>query len=119
PYDGVPIPGRPPTNTPDYEDATATFLDFSANGGTTFAPRTWIGDMSVHDATVFGPPDSPSILGITDTVTGGTSVQAYSSGQTSVATAVLGPGTQAYDGRVATEGQIPLAVWTDANANGW
>ena len=119
PYDGVPIPGRPPNNTPEYEDATATFLDFSADGGTTFAPRTWIGDMSVHDAAVFGPPEAPSILGITDTVTGGTSVQAYTGGQTSVATALLGPGVQAYDGRVASEGGVPIAAWTDANANGW
>lgn len=119
PYSGVPIPGRPPDGTPDYQNGTATFLDLSTDGGTTFAPRTWIGDLAVHDATVFGTADSPRILGITDTVTGGTSVQAYSGGQTTVASALLGPGDQAYGGRVASENGIPLAVWSDLNANGW
>ncbi len=119
PYDLVPIPGRPPGNTPEYEDAVATFLDISVDGGDTFAPRTWIGDLPVHDAAVFGSADSPSIAAITDTVTGGTSIQTYPSGKSTVKSALVGPGDQAVGGRVVNDGGVPLAAWADIFGNGF
>ncbi|MEZ5158507.1 MAG: hypothetical protein R2687_06710 [Candidatus Nanopelagicales bacterium] len=119
PYDLVPIPGRPPSTTPDYEDAVATFLDVSVDGGDTFAPRTWIGDLPVHDAAVFGSGGSPSIIAITDTVTGGTSIQTYPSGKSTVKTALVGPGDQAVGGRVVNDGGVPLAAWADFLGNGF
>ncbi|MBJ7471998.1 MAG: hypothetical protein JHD16_11885 [Solirubrobacteraceae bacterium] len=119
PYSGVPIPGRPADNTPNYQNGTATFLDLSVNGGDTFAPRTYVGDNPVENATVFGPAGTPSIASITDTVTGGTSVQAYTGGQTSIESALIGPGNEAYGGAIATENERPVAAYTDANGNGF
>lgn len=118
PYDGVAIPGRPPSGG-EHEDATATFLDLSVDGGQTFAPRTWIGDMPIADAATYGPSATPSIVGITDTVTGGTSIQTFTGGQTTVKTALVGPGDQAYGGRVANDGGGPLATWSDLSSGGY
>lgn len=119
PYSGVPIPGRPAENTPDYQNGTATFLDLSVNGGDTFTPRTYVGDGPVANATVFGPAATPSIAAITDTVTGGTSVQSYTGGQTTLASALVGPGDQAYGGAITTDGDRPVAAFTDASGNGY
>lgn len=119
PYSGVAIPGRPPENTPNYQNGTATFLDLSVDGGDTFAPRTYVGDQQIQNATVFGPAGTPSIAAITDTVTGGTSVQSYTGGQKTVDSALIGPGDQAYGGAITTENERPVAAYTDANGNGY
>ena len=121
PYSTVKIPGRPPLGTPDYQDSWATFLDLSVDGGTTFAPRTWIGDLPVRDAAVVGPPTSPSIVGITDSYPlGGTSVQTYVGGQQSVRTAKLGTDFDDFvGGRVVNDAGLPLAVWRNLDGTGY
>jgi hypothetical protein len=121
PYQTIEIPGRPPLGTPDYQSAWATFLDLSVDGGSTFAPRTWIGDLPVRDAAVVGPAQSPSIVGITDSYPlGGTSVQTYVGGQQTVRAAELGAEFNDFvGGRVVDDTGRPLAVWRNLDGNGF
>ncbi len=90
------------------------FLWASQDGGQTFSGPAIIGDNKMSGGAIaYGGEDNPSIGTITRTETGGTLFQGVGAGQFTRAKAQLGTGDQAYDGGLATDGVLPIAVFDD------
>lgn len=100
---------------PDGSNISATVLSWtSTDGGTTWTGPGLVGTQEISGgAVVYGGDDDPTILTATDTVTGGTAVQAIRPGVFTSASAVLGPGDQAYSGSLAVDGGQPVIAFAD------
>ncbi|MTD42794.1 hypothetical protein GKE82_00350 [Conexibacter sp. W3-3-2] len=103
---------------PDGQTRDRTLYAYtSTDGGQTWSPPTIVGTQEASgDAVVFGGA-APRLGVISDTQTGGTVFQSVVPGQYSRATALLGPGDQAYDGSLALEGDQPVAAFADLSGN--
>ncbi len=85
----------------------------SVDGGTTWSAPTIVGTQEPSGgALVFGGL-APKIAVISDTQTGGTRVQTIVPGQYTRASALLGPGNEAYSGSLALDGEQPVAAFRD------
>lgn len=85
----------------------------SVDGGTTWSAPVIVGTQEPSGgALVFGGVN-PKIAVISDTQTGGTRVQTIVPGQYTRATALLGPGNEAYSGSLALDGEQPVAAFRD------
>ena len=90
------------------------FLWASQDGGQTFSGPAIIGDNQMGGGAVaYGGEDHPSIGTISRTQTGGTFFQGAGAGQFTRAKAQLGTADQAYDGGLAVDGALPVAVFDD------
>ncbi|HEY5143637.1 MAG TPA: hypothetical protein VII98_09060 [Solirubrobacteraceae bacterium] len=90
------------------------FLWASQDGGQTFSGPAIIGDNQMGGGAIaYGGEDNPSIGTISRTQTGGTFFQGAGAGQFTRAKAQLGTGDQAYDGGLADDGVLPVAVFDD------
>jgi hypothetical protein len=93
------------------ERDTNTYLFISDNGGASFQPGVQIGDGPTSgQPAVFGPPETPRIGLISDTVTGGTFFQAISGARFETRTANLGP--DGVDSALVAQGTSLLASWS-------
>jgi hypothetical protein len=85
----------------------------STDGGESWTGPAIIGTVEPSgDAAVVGG----RLAVITDTVTGGTSAQIYSSGAYQRGGVLLGPGDAAYGGTIADDGGVPIAAFNDLAA---
>jgi hypothetical protein len=106
-----------PETLPDGSSGYPTFLWTSEDGGKTFTGPGTIGNLAVSgNAIIFGG-NQPQIGVITDTMTGGTIFQstppgAYTSNRLNLGD--QGP-DEAYDGRLALDGNTPVAEFQDLN----
>ncbi len=102
---------------PDGSSGSNTVLEWvSEDGGGSFTGPAVVGDQPIGGGAVaFGPPNNPQILTTTDTVTGGTYVQAITPGQYTSQSANLGDGgpDQAYSGSLALDAGLPVAAFAD------
>jgi hypothetical protein len=102
---------------PDGSDESRTVLEWvSEDGGNTFTGPAVVGDQEINGGVVeFGPDNNPQILTATDTVTGGTYVQALVPGQYTGVSGNLGDGgpDQAYSGSLALDRGRPVAAFSD------
>lgn len=101
---------------PDGSDQSSTTLIWvSDDGGSSFTGPAVVGDGQISGGAVaFGPDDDPTLATITDTVTGGTFVQAIHPGSYTSAKVNLQTGAdQAYSGSLALSGGLPVAAYDD------
>lgn len=101
---------------PDGSDqANTTLIWVSDDGGSSFTGPAVVADGQISGGAVaFGPDDDPTIATITDTVTGGTFVQAIHPGSYTSAKVNLQTGPdQAYSGSLALSGGLPVAAYDD------
>src|SRR3954454_14501877 len=106
-------------HTPDGSSSRSNvFLWSSSDGGNTLTGPGLIGDNQMSGGAIpFGDPGAPSIGTISSTQTGSTTFQASPSGTYTTAKAELGTGDQAYNGALALDGQLPVAVFSDPVTN--
>jgi hypothetical protein len=100
---------------PDGTTGSPTFLWTSEDGGRSFTGPGDVGHLNVSgNAVVFGGAD-PQIAWITDTTTGGTFFASAPAGTYQPATLNLGDQgpDEAYNGRLALDGDRPVAEFTD------
>ena len=104
---------------PDGSDPSRTVLMWvSYDGGQSFSGPAIVGNQEISGgAVVFGPENDPTIVTTTDTVTGGTFVQAIQPGQFTSASGNLGTGgpDRAYSGNLAVDAGVPVAAFADLN----
>ena len=102
-------------NQPDGKTGDSNvFLWASQDGGQTFSGPAIVGDDQMGGGAIaYGGEDNPSIGTISRTQTGGTFFQGAGAGVFTRAQAQLGTGDQAYDGALATDGDLPVAVFDD------
>jgi len=98
---------------PDGEDRDrTTYMWLSADGGDTWSGPAIVGTGQINgDLAVVGD----RIAVISDTVTGGTTVQVLSAGVFDPVPILLGPGDAAYDGTVASDNGLPIVAFRDLN----
>ncbi len=102
-------------NTPASTTSDSNVFEWSSiDGGATITGPGQIGDNQIAGGAIaYGDPGSPSIGTISATETGGTFFQGSPAGQYTTAKAPLGTGDQAYDGALALDGTLPIAVFAD------
>ena len=102
---------------PDGSDQSRTVLEWvSEDGGNSFTGPALAGNQSINGGVVeFGPDTHPTLLTTTDTVTGGTFVQAIAPGQYSGDSANLAADAPdgAYSGSLALDGGLPVAAFAN------
>jgi hypothetical protein len=108
-----------PETLPDGSSGYPTFLWTSEDAGKTFTGPGVIGNLEASgNAVVFGG-DQPQIGVITDTMTGGTFFQTTPPGAYTSQRLQLGDQgpDEAYSGRLALDGENPVAEFQDLNAH--
>lgn len=101
---------------PDGQTSDSTLYAWTSDdGGQSWSAPAIIGSIPPSgDATVLRGAQS-RIAVVTDTVTGGTSVQIYPSGAYKRGGILVGPGNAAYNGAIADDGSgTPIAAFSDA-----
>lgn len=99
---------------PDGATSDSTlYASTSTDGGTTWSAPVIVGTQGPQGGALVWGGAAPRISVISDTQTGGTVVQTVTPGQYTRARALLGPGNEAYSGRLALDGEQPVAAFTD------
>jgi hypothetical protein len=102
---------------PDGTTGYPTFLYTSEDGGKTFTGPGEVGQLGVSGNAIVWGGNNPQIAWITDTMTGGTFFQSTPAGAFTSQRLNLGDSgpDQAYDGRLALDGTLPVAEFQDLN----
>jgi hypothetical protein len=100
---------------PDGTTGYPTFLYTSEDGGKTFTGPGEVGQLGVSGNAIVWGGNNPQIAWITDTMTGGTLFQSTPPGAFTSQRLNLGDSgpDQAYDGRLALDGTLPVAEFQD------
>ncbi|MDP2710260.1 MAG: hypothetical protein Q8O56_03490 [Solirubrobacteraceae bacterium] len=98
--------------------ATTLYAYTSTDGGTTWSAPAIVGNQAASGNALVWGGAAPRISVISDTQTAGTVVQTVTPGAYTRGGALLGPGDEAYSGRLALDGELPVAAFSDLAGNG-
>ncbi|MDX8150653.1 sialidase family protein [Patulibacter brassicae] len=103
---------------PDGQTSDRTlYASTSTDGGTTWSPPRIVGTQGPQGGAIVWGGAASRISVISDTQTGGTVVQTVSPGNYTRASALVGPGDEAYSGRLALDGEQPVAAFSGLDGN--